>query len=143
MWLTSSLLRCLCLDFGAPSVTSYDNGWRHGTWQQSWQYIYIYIYEKWYVHNIFTTNFKLQVVTGCYYYSKKVILLLGSNCGRSISLYVCIYIYITLSSKIITRRKKDHHSTKERRKTSQYLERWTPQTFNYGETFRKTCGAIE
>ena len=26
----------------------------------------IYVYGKWYVYNIFITNFKWQVVTGCY-----------------------------------------------------------------------------
>ena len=56
--------------------------------------------------------------------------------------FICVCIYITLSSKTITWRKKDHHSTKERRKTSQYLDRWTPQTFYYGGTFQKTCGVI-
>ena len=31
------------------------------------------IKDKCYVHNIFTTNFKWQVVIGCYYMGKKVI----------------------------------------------------------------------
>ena len=32
-----------------------------------------------YFYNIFTTNPKWQVVTGCYYFGKKVILVLDSN----------------------------------------------------------------
>ena len=32
-----------------------------------------------YFHNIFTTNSKWQVVTDCYCYGKKVILILSSN----------------------------------------------------------------
>ena len=35
-----------------------------------------------YFHNIFIINFKWQVVTGCYYWSKKVILVLGSNLNQ-------------------------------------------------------------
>ena len=45
-------------------------------------HIYIYIYEKWYVYNNFTTNSKWQVVTGCYYWVKKVISMLNSNLNQ-------------------------------------------------------------
>ena len=38
--------------------------------------------EKWYVHNIFTTNPKWQIITGCYCWGKKVILVLGSNLNQ-------------------------------------------------------------
>ena len=38
--------------------------------------------EKWHVYNIFTTNPKWQVVTGCYCWSKKVILVLVSNLNQ-------------------------------------------------------------
>ena len=33
-------------------------------------------------HNIFTTNLKWQVVTDCYCWDKKVILVLGSNLNQ-------------------------------------------------------------
>ena len=33
-------------------------------------------------HNIFTTNLKWQVVTSCYCWDKKVILVLGSNLNQ-------------------------------------------------------------
>ena len=35
-----------------------------------------------YFHNIFTTNHKWQVVTGCYYWGKKVNLVLWSNLNQ-------------------------------------------------------------
>ena len=35
-----------------------------------------------YVHNMFITNPKWQVVTGCYCWDKKVILVLGSNLNQ-------------------------------------------------------------
>ena len=38
--------------------------------------------EKRYVHNIFTTNSNWQVVTGCYCWGKKVILVIGSNLNQ-------------------------------------------------------------
>ena len=39
----------------------------------------LFFVEKWYVHNIFTTNPKCQVVTVCYCRVKKVISVLNSN----------------------------------------------------------------
>ena len=38
--------------------------------------------KKLYVHNIFTTNPKWQVVTSCYCWGKKVILVSGSNLNQ-------------------------------------------------------------
>ena len=38
--------------------------------------------EKWYVDDIFTINYRWQVITGYYYWGKKVILMLGSNLNK-------------------------------------------------------------
>ena len=40
---------------------------------------FFFFFEKWYVHTIFTTNPKWQVVTGYYCWIKKVISVLNSN----------------------------------------------------------------
>ena len=38
--------------------------------------------EKCYMHNIFTTNPKLQIVIGYYFWAKKVILVASSNLNQ-------------------------------------------------------------
>ena len=38
--------------------------------------------EKWYVDNIFTTNLKWKIVTGCYCWGKNIILVLVSNLNQ-------------------------------------------------------------
>ena len=43
---------------------------------------YISAIEKWYAYNNFTINLKWQVVTGCYCWVKKVILMLNSNLNQ-------------------------------------------------------------